>query len=64
MRLAWGSVARLAVAPLQDVLRLGGEARMNSPGKQVGNWGWRVAEGQLTEDLLRRLADLTELYRR
>src|SRR5256885_8757793 len=42
LRLAWSSVAGAAVAPLQDVLDLGGEARMNQPGRPAGNWGWRL----------------------
>jgi 4-alpha-glucanotransferase len=64
MRMAWGSVANLAIAPLQDVLSLGGEARMNSPGKEQGNWSWRIAEKSLTDAVVYRLADLTELYLR
>jgi 4-alpha-glucanotransferase len=64
MRLAWASVAELAIAPLQDVLRLGNEARMNQPGSIAGNWRWRVASGQTTEKLLAHLADLTSVYQR
>jgi 4-alpha-glucanotransferase len=64
IRLAWSSVAQLAIAPLQDVLSLGSEARMNSPGKPIGNWGWRIGENQFTEAVVHRLADLSELYRR
>ncbi|HAZ62180.1 MAG TPA: 4-alpha-glucanotransferase [Armatimonadetes bacterium] len=44
VRLALGSAADLAVFPLQDLLSLGPEARMNVPGVATGNWGWRVAE--------------------
>src|SRR5271155_1964682 len=44
MRLAWSSVAALAIAPLQDLLNLGGEARMNLPGRADGNWRWRARE--------------------
>jgi 4-alpha-glucanotransferase len=64
IRLAWSSVANLAVAPLQDVLSLGAEARMNTPGRAAGNWGWRYQEWQLTEGVLDRLGDLTERYGR
>lgn len=56
------SVADLAIAPLQDVLALGSDARMNTPGRKDENWGWRVREDQLTEEraaALRRLAELT-----
>ena len=41
LALAWSSRAALTVAPLQDVLNLGNEARMNVPGRANGNWGWR-----------------------
>ncbi|MBL8059075.1 MAG: 4-alpha-glucanotransferase [Anaerolineales bacterium] len=64
IRLAWGSVADYAIAPLQDVLSLGPEARMNLPGSASGNWNWRLTEGQLTRATLERLADLTTLYGR
>src|SRR5262249_58907281 len=42
--LAWSSAAALAIAPLQDVLNLGKEARMNQPGTADGNWRWRVTD--------------------
>lgn len=64
IRLAWASVADTAVAPLQDVLDLGAEARMNLPGRPSGNWTWRFRSGQLSEPLLDRLAELTLLYGR
>jgi 4-alpha-glucanotransferase len=64
MRLAWSSVADFALAPLQDVLSLGSEARMNSPGRPAGNWSWRFTEGALHDGVLDRLADLTDLYSR
>jgi 4-alpha-glucanotransferase len=64
LRLAWASVADLAVAPVQDVLRLGSEARMNRPGTWAGNWRWRLRTGQLTPELLDHLADLTDTYKR
>ena len=57
LSLAWSSRAALAVAPLQDVLNLGNEARMNVPGRAQGNWGWRCDDKLLTPALeqLRRL---------
>lgn len=64
IRLAWASVADYALAPLQDVLSLSSEARMNLPGRPTGNWAWRFTPDQLTSDLLDRLAELTELYGR
>jgi 4-alpha-glucanotransferase len=64
MREAWGSVADHAIAPLQDVLSLGTEARMNLPGRPVGNWGWRFHQEQLTDSVLGRLKDMTAIYGR
>ena len=60
----WQSRARLAVAPLQDVLGLGSEARMNAPG-QVGDfWTWRFAWSELGESLKSRLKQLTDTSQR
>ena len=64
VRLAWSSVAVAAIAPLQDVLSLGGEARMNRPGVAEGNWQWRLRPDQFRPGLVERLAGLTELYNR
>lgn len=64
MRLAWGSVAVLAVAPMQDVLSLGSEARMNLPGQPSGWWRWRLRPEQLTGELLDRLGIMTEVFDR
>jgi 4-alpha-glucanotransferase len=58
------SVADVAIIPLQDVLGLGSEARMNLPGRPAGNWRWRYAPDQLTEAVQERLRDLTEIYGR
>jgi 4-alpha-glucanotransferase len=52
------SGAGWAIVPLQDVLGLGGQARMNTPGVAEGNWAWRFREGDLTPELALRLADL------
>jgi 4-alpha-glucanotransferase len=64
IRAAWSSVAQWAIAPLQDVLNLGSQARMNYPSREHGNWGWRVRAEQLTEDLAERLAALNRTYGR
>ncbi len=64
IRAAWSSVAYYAIAPLQDVLNLGAEARMNFPGKPQGNWAWRYQAQQLNPWSLDRLAEMTELYGR
>ena len=58
------SVADLAIVPLQDVLGLGTEARMNLPGTAKGNWRWRFRAGALTPDLARRLREIVDLYDR
>ncbi len=64
IRLAWGSVADYALAPMQDLLILDSTARMNYPGKPAGNWGWRLSPGSITQDLVIRLRDLNQLYDR
>lgn len=58
---AWMSVADLAVAPIQDVLQLPGNRRMNTPGTTTGNWTFRLAEGELTQEVVDRLHALTAL---
>jgi 4-alpha-glucanotransferase len=60
IRLALLSVARTAIIPLQDILGVGSEGRMNTPGRASGNWGWRFAQAMLTPELVSRLAELTE----
>jgi 4-alpha-glucanotransferase len=64
IRLSMGTVARYAVFPVQDILGLGPDARMNTPSSGTGNWAWRLLPGQLTADLARLLAHLTETYGR
>jgi 4-alpha-glucanotransferase len=60
MRLAWSSSAALAMAPLQDLLSLGAEARMNVPGSVDGNWRWRCTENMLSGPAFGWLGDLTK----
>jgi 4-alpha-glucanotransferase len=64
MRLAWGSVAALAIAPFQDLLRLGKEARMNLPGRAEGNWRWRSTEKMMSLMAFQWLQELTESSKR
>jgi 4-alpha-glucanotransferase len=59
LRRAWDSVAALAIAPLQDLLNLGNEARMNVPGRAEGNWRWRSTEDMLSTRAFEWLRDLT-----
>lgn len=58
------SPAETAVVPVQDLLNLGSEARMNRPGVATGNWGWRMAPGALTPEILGKLRGITEESRR
>jgi 4-alpha-glucanotransferase len=62
--LAWSSVAALAMAPLQDLLNLGSEARMNVPGRAEGNWRWRCTEAMLRAPAFQWLRDLTKTTNR
>ncbi len=64
IHLAMASVARMAIFPLQDVLGLGAEARMNLPGTVEGNWEWRFTADMLTPAIRKRLYELTKIYER
>jgi 4-alpha-glucanotransferase len=64
IQLALCSRAELSVLPMQDVLGLGNEARMNRPGEKLGNWGWRLERGQLTDELAACLRAATVAARR
>jgi 4-alpha-glucanotransferase len=64
MRVALASVANWAIVPLQDVMRLDDDARMNTPGSASGNWTWRYAPHQLHEGLADGLREMTETYGR
>ena len=60
MGLAWSSVAAVSMAPLQDLLNLGNESRMNVPGRAEGNWSWRCTEDMLSDRAFESLRDLTK----
>ncbi|MGH8287609.1 MAG: 4-alpha-glucanotransferase [Steroidobacteraceae bacterium] len=64
IREALGSVGQLAVVPAQDLLALGSEARLNTPGTVGGNWSWRLPVGALTAELARHYARLNRMYGR
>ena len=64
IRGVWASVANTAIVPLQDLLGLGTEARMNLPNSTSGNWSWRYQSGVLTPQIRERLKKLTRLYGR
>ena len=64
IRAALASVADVAIIPLQDVLGLGSEARMNLPNTAQGNWRWRNTADMLTDEVQDHLKELTEIYGR
>ena len=64
VRLAMNSVANLSIIPMQDILGLGQQARMNRPAVKQGNWRWRLSKEQLTPLITQRLLKITETYGR
>jgi 4-alpha-glucanotransferase len=64
VRTALASVGRLTLLPLQDVLRLGSQARLNVPGTSQGNWQWHAPVDDLDADLARHYREMNELYGR
>jgi 4-alpha-glucanotransferase len=64
IRTAWSSQAALAITPLQDLLNLGREGRMNVPGRAEGNWRWRATQHMLAAWNFHWLKDLTEVSNR
>src|SRR5215467_8038551 len=64
LSLGWSSMAALAIAPLQDLLNLGAESRMNVPGRAGGNWRWRCPEDMLADKAFDWLRELTEASKR
>jgi 4-alpha-glucanotransferase len=64
IRLAFASVADVAIVPMQDILGLDSSARMNVPGIAAGNWGWRFTPDQLRPGIIDRLSEMTAIYSR
>jgi 4-alpha-glucanotransferase len=64
IRAVWSSVANSAIVPMQDLLGLGNEARMNLPASTIGNWNWRCKDGDFSEEIAEKLKGLTEIYGR
>jgi 4-alpha-glucanotransferase len=64
IRLAMQSVAEIAIIPLQDILGLSEEGRMNKPATTYGNWRWRFEKDQVKEEFKIKFSDLTEIYGR
>jgi 4-alpha-glucanotransferase len=64
IRLLMMSVANMAIFPMQDILGLGQDTRMNTPAVPYGNWQWRLSPDMLKQDIATKLRAMTELYRR
>lgn len=64
IRAALGSVGALAIVPMQDLLSLGSDARLNTPGTATGNWSWRMPPGALSGDLAGHFAHLNRIFGR
>ena len=64
MRAAWSSVADMAIVPMQDLIGLGSEARINIPSTLGTNWMWRMGNGDFTKELAGRIRSMTKLYGR
>lgn len=64
IRLTMSSVARTAIIPVQDILNLGAESRMNNPAEKFGNWHWRMKDGLLDNKITDKLAEFTRIYGR
>jgi len=64
IRLAMMSVANMVIFPMQDILGLGEEARMNRPATSEGNWQWQLIADQLTPAVAENLLEMTEIYGR
>ena len=64
VRGVWSSPAGIAIAPMQDILSLGADCRMNTPSTTAGNWSWRLQEGDLTASHAKYLLEITKMYGR
>ena len=64
MRGAWGSVGDMAIVPMQDLLDVGSEGRMNTPSTLGMNWQWRTVDGQITTKLAKKINHYMEAYGR
>lgn len=64
IRACLASVADTAIVPAQDILGLGSEARMNTPATSSGNWQWRLNDSELSDDIAKKLFEITQIYGR
>ena len=62
IKLAMNSIAESAIIPMQDILGLGEEARMNRPASSKGNWSWRLRSGQITNSLTGKLLEMPKFF--
>ena len=61
IHMAMTSICDVAITPIQDILSMGQEGRMNLPSTPSGNWGWRLEKGLLTEKIRHSLREITEI---
>jgi 4-alpha-glucanotransferase len=64
IRIAYASVAVFVIIPMQDILNLGGDARMNFPSTLGGNWSWRFVWDQVNDNIIKHYYGLANLYER
>jgi 4-alpha-glucanotransferase len=64
IRMAWSSVSKISIIPMQDLLGLGEDARMNRPGIHEGNWEWRFQWEQLNKERNHKILELNSIYER
>ena len=64
MRAAWSSVADMAIVPMQDIIGLGSEARINIPSTLGENWKWRATADQINNVLAKRVRKYVKMYGR
>ena len=62
MKAVWGSVGDMAIVPMQDILGVGSEGRMNTPSTLGMNWKWRAVDGQITTALAKKVCKNMEIY--
>lgn len=62
MKAVWGCVGDMAIVPMQDILGIGSEGRMNTPSTLGMNWKWRAVDGQITSALAKKVCKNMEIY--
>jgi len=64
IRMLLASVAKITIIPMQDILGLDEDSRMNVPAKRAGNWSWRYQPAALKDKTIKQLGELTKIYNR